>query len=548
VVGGAAIMAGIQRATRAFGALFKTMITDGVSAAQVQEDSIQRLNTALAQSGQFSEESSRSMQEYASALQQTTKFGDEAILSSAALLQSLGQLDEAGLKQATTAAVDMSAALGIDLKAAITLVGKAAAGEVSSFSRYGVSIKKGADNAETLDNTLRALNTQFGGAAAAQINTFSGATQQASNSFGDMTEEIGFMITQNPAVIAAVKASTQIFGDLGKEISENREEIQAFVTKGLLLMLDAIPLAVDGLNGLMNSFTRMKQVTAATIGAIADVFGQDGISDAAAEDFAKEQKIIDERDSLYAGIKERIAGVRESVVEASSKGAESEAKLTAQLEKQSETVSNLKASLRSMDEDREALLNKAIERGAKQLEAEQEFAVDSMDLLNERIALENEQANLQFEQGLINKEQHNAELLAIETKGSSDRVAVRRVEEEKKFQLQQRTAKAVSGILGNMSATASAFGKKGFKAAKAFATAQALVDTYSGATAAYKAVVGIPFVGPTLAPIAAAAAVGAGLANVATIASQQPQGFQKGGDIPGAGRGDRIPILAEPVA
>lgn len=59
---------------------------------------------------------------------------------------------------------------------------------------------------------------------------------------------------------------------------------------------------------------------------------------------------------------------------------------------------------------------------------------------------------------------------------------------------------------------------------KAFATIQTLINTYMSATQAYNALVGIPYVGPYLATVAAAAAVAAGLANVAKI-----QGFEEGG-------------------
>jgi len=55
------------------------------------------------------------------------------------------------------------------------------------------------------------------------------------------------------------------------------------------------------------------------------------------------------------------------------------------------------------------------------------------------------------------------------------------------------------------------------KAGKRAAQVQALVDTYASATAAYKAMAGIPVVGPALGVAAAAAAIGAGMANVKMI-------------------------------
>lgn len=55
------------------------------------------------------------------------------------------------------------------------------------------------------------------------------------------------------------------------------------------------------------------------------------------------------------------------------------------------------------------------------------------------------------------------------------------------------------------------------KVGKGFATAQALIDTYSAANSAYSAMAGIPIVGPALGAAAAAAAIVAGIANVKKI-------------------------------
>ena len=55
------------------------------------------------------------------------------------------------------------------------------------------------------------------------------------------------------------------------------------------------------------------------------------------------------------------------------------------------------------------------------------------------------------------------------------------------------------------------------KVGKGFATAQALIDTYSAANSAYSAMAGIPIVGPSLGIAAAAAAIVAGIANVKKI-------------------------------
>ena len=71
--------------------------------------------------------------------------------------------------------------------------------------------------------------------------------------------------------------------------------------------------------------------------------------------------------------------------------------------------------------------------------------------------------------------------------------------------------------------------KAAFKAWKAMAIAQAMIDTYTSAVASYKALAGIPIIGPALGFTAAAVAVAAGLARVAMIKNTQYQGREKGG-------------------
>lgn len=95
-----------------------------------------------------------------------------------------------------------------------------------------------------------------------------------------------------------------------------------------------------------------------------------------------------------------------------------------------------------------------------------------------------------------------------------------------KIEKQQNAAilDSASQTFGNLANVAKSFGKKGFVAYKAFATAQAIIDTYKAANAAYSAMAGIPIVGPALGIAAAAAAIAAGLANVSAINSQKPSG------------------------
>ena len=75
------------------------------------------------------------------------------------------------------------------------------------------------------------------------------------------------------------------------------------------------------------------------------------------------------------------------------------------------------------------------------------------------------------------------------------------------------------GVMGDVFSTISELSEEGSKEAKGFAIAAAVMDTLSSAVGAYKSTVTIPYVGPILAPIAAATALAAGYAQVKKIQS-----------------------------
>jgi SOS response regulatory protein OraA/RecX/F0F1-type ATP synthase membrane subunit c/vacuolar-type H+-ATPase subunit K len=206
-----ASLAGLGTAIAAVGV--GRLISQSIDLAKRQEDAINSLNVALQITGKFSQAASQQIQDLASDIQKSTRFGDEELLETAALIQQLGDLTVKDLGEATRATADFAAALRIDLRSAATLVGKAAAGEIGSFSRYGVVIEKGKNNAETFSNTLTKLNSKFGGAAAGQVNTFSGAVDQLGNTFGDTLEELGFFITQNETLIEGLKGGLGFLND-----------------------------------------------------------------------------------------------------------------------------------------------------------------------------------------------------------------------------------------------------------------------------------------------------------------------------------------------
>lgn len=204
-------------------------LAKAIEEASAAEDAVNELNSALINTGKFTPQVSKSMQDFASSIQSFTRYSDESVLKTSALIQNLANLDEQGLKQATKSAINLASALRIDLDSAATLVGKAANGNISAFQRYGVEIRKGANDAETFANVLKTLETRFGGTAQREISTFAGSLALAKNQFSDLLETLGETITKNPVVIEAIKSLSVVFLELQKSLIKNGDTIKTLI-------------------------------------------------------------------------------------------------------------------------------------------------------------------------------------------------------------------------------------------------------------------------------------------------------------------------------
>jgi len=192
-------------------------------------------------------------------------------------------------------------------------------------------------------------------------------------------------------------------------------------------------------------------------------------------------------------------------------------------------------------------LNQAlIEQGREQLEQLQE----TRDALNEGKvqAKEIENETLNQERGLMMSQQRQTEFIESE---SQKRRRIRQEEFEvfKEFVLKDQETMLNAGryTLDMLSQLNESFTgdteeqqRKGFERSKKIQAAQALISTFEATIASYKSVVGTPFVGPILAPIAAAATAAIGLKNVQNIKKQQ---FQGGDTPPDTGGGGGIPSV-----
>ena len=156
-----------------------------------QERAVEGLEAALRAQGSYTPELSRKYQDMASALQKVSTTGDEALLAHQSLLVQIGDVGPADMERALTAAQDLSVGIGRDLKTAVELVGKAAAGETSTLTRYGIVLSDAEKEGDLFEAVLGKIEQRFGGQMAAHTETYAGSTEQLGNNWGDLKETIG---------------------------------------------------------------------------------------------------------------------------------------------------------------------------------------------------------------------------------------------------------------------------------------------------------------------------------------------------------------------
>jgi hypothetical protein len=565
-VGGEVVVRAFEKAKEVAVDFFKETIGEGVNAAIATEDALQRLNTALALAGQYSRASSNDLYELASAMQQETKFGDDAVLSTAALIESLGQLDRGALKTATKSALDMASALGIDLNAAAVLVGKAATGEISSFTRYGVVIEKGRDAAETFANTLKALNEKFGGSAAAQLQTYSGQVALLRNNYEDATKQIGFAITQNQAVLNVISQVNAVVKEFGESLEANNESLKVLVGEGLSIFLTTTAGAVvvaDTLARTIQTLYGIVQAATIPIGLITlGVRSMSvGFGEASKEfsDFAETARknltaLSSDGDGKLANIATMLLEVKEaadrgteavkngmtSVIEPTNSARKTVQKFTEEMQRLAEagkeTAKTLLASIEAPDQAYDAA-SKQLENSYKdKLGLTGDYYKELEKLETTRASAEDDALAAAHEQGKISDDQYHKALEAGDRKYHDNLAKLRKEQADAEDKVRQQTLAATGATFSNIMTLARGNSKEIFELAKTAATATAIINTYEGAT---KALAQGGFFGFAMA----AAVITSGMVQVANI---QAQKFARGGEVPGIGFSDSVVSMLTP--
>jgi len=189
----------------AVGASVLAVAISSARAAGIQQDAEKQLEAVLESTGHAAGLTAEELKKMASGLQDVTRFGDETVIGAQSLLLTFTKIGKETFPDALEAVLNVSTAMGQDLKSSALIVGKALNDPVlgmTALSRSGIqftedqkkvvkSLVESGDamGAQTL--ILKELSTQFGGSARKAAETYAGRMDQMKNKIGDVWERIG---------------------------------------------------------------------------------------------------------------------------------------------------------------------------------------------------------------------------------------------------------------------------------------------------------------------------------------------------------------------
>lgn len=509
----------------------KTFVAGSVSAAQQQEDALNKLSQALKVSGSFSQAAVRDFEAFASALQKTSLFGDEVVLGQLAIAKSFGATNEQA-KQLVQAAANLSATFGGSLEERVQQLGKTLSGTAGRLGQFIPELQALTQNQLAAGNAIDVVNKKFAGAAANELNTFSGRVTALTNAVSDFQEELGAFVTQGPAVINIVKTLQSGF-EAFTTVTRNARKALAIGLTPIEEERSKLKELRDELNNVSDAIKQRQQFAAAAA-AQGNLAREQVFLKQAADLEKRRNEIIAQRTQIRAGIR----------VEGEQAKAESS-------QQKSPAVAIGEKELAERARINQLLLQQQAEFDASQ----SELKIQSQALTAEERTLEFENLlNFEFQkiEAIREAELAKAQLIADT---SARKLEIERVNQKADLETQKAFNKnkvALSQSLtqaelreqqlrltaaNNFLNAGLAIAKEGSLAQKALAITQATINTYQAANQ----VLADPLTPIALKPALAASFVALGLANVARIAGAK---FADGGIVGGTSfQGDRVPAL-----
>ena len=262
---GAGILGGVGAVVAGFGAL-AVAFSDAEELARIQINAEKQLEAVLTSTGGAAGITSKEIKAMASSLQGVTNFGDEATIQGQSLLLTFTSIGKDVFPRATETMLDMSQALGQDMKGSAVQLGKALNDPilgVGALSKVGVSfteqqkeqikvLQESGDMMGAQTIILDELAKEFGGSARAMADP----TIQMSNAFGDLKEIVGgvFVSVKNELAEKALPILGEVMGKTS-ELLKGLTEGGWGLSETLTFLADSLGLGAEKGQALANTIT-----------------------------------------------------------------------------------------------------------------------------------------------------------------------------------------------------------------------------------------------------------------------------------------------------
>lgn len=561
-------------------------VTGSVAAYRQQEQAEIKTRQTIQATGKAAGLSAEEIFKMASALQDVTTFGDEAIIGGQNLLLTFKNIGKDVFPRVTEVMLDMSEAMGQDMKSSAIQLGKALNDPVTgltALSRVGITftdqqkdmiktMQESGDVAGAQKIILKELESQFGGVARASANG-TGQFIQLSNIIGDLIEDIGRELT--PALVSLAVPLKGFFLELreNKELVKTAAGILAvgtaltgaitlFATGGVALIklrkaIQITTIAIKGmqfsLKGLLgatgigllviavtdlavNFDTRFKQMQ-----SIFQVFAKNVTN--IGQGLAKFFKGVFTLD--IAQIKEGYSQVKDTVIQTFDEISNS----PAFSDPEKNPIDQILPPPEKVEEKARESTNALLE--AKRMQVEELIAQDEelKLMLDELSAAEREQKINQLTSDVMTEKQIRDKAISDRFK-SQQKANVQFLENQKKYgkayaMLQEAmhsdVYKGTKGAFGQLEQLTKSHNSTLKGIGKVAAIANIIIKTAESAMSIYAGFSTIPIIGPALGIAGAAAAVAFGGEQLANVKKAR-KGLLVTGGIPGM---DSVPVIAQ---
>ena len=234
------------------------LAVDGVKSALEDEQAQLRLANALKTATGATNAQITATEEYIRKTQLATGITDNELRASFQRL-SVSTKDVTKSQDLLNLAIDISRGTGKELGSVVEALSKAYEGQDTRLVRLGIGLSQADLKAMDFTETTKALTNLYGGAAAANAETFQGRIDRLKQAFEEAKEEIGYrllpfieqfvniIINQ---VVPRLQEFAAFFDPIKQAIKDNQEAFDAF---GRFLTDIIIPVLVTGLGAALKT-------------------------------------------------------------------------------------------------------------------------------------------------------------------------------------------------------------------------------------------------------------------------------------------------------